>query len=155
MDPRLKRACFKGDVTALVNLFHENNNILSQTTLLSNTTALHLALRFGRLELVKKIIELKPSLVLAENVDMETPVFEACREGHDGIVKLLLEEDFPVAFGLNKDKDSVLFVACSHGHLKVVRVLLSKPDVHRERTNYLHVAASNGYTDNKASSEQK
>ncbi|XP_077211182.1 uncharacterized protein LOC143846593 [Tasmannia lanceolata] len=145
MDPRLNKACVTGDVTTIFNLFQENNSILSQTTVLSNT-ALHLASRLGHFDLVKKIIELKPELVLAENIYMETPLYEACREGREKIVMLLLQADYTVSYRRNRDKESVLLVACSLGHLDVVRVLVNMTDVHRESTNYFHVAASNGYT---------
>ncbi|XP_077252363.1 uncharacterized protein LOC143891709 [Tasmannia lanceolata] len=150
MDTKLNKACCGGDITTVVKLFHENNNILSQKTVLSNTT-LHLASRFGHSDLVKKIIELRPQLVLAENPDKETPLYEACRQGrggnggHDQVVTLLLEADESVAYMRNRDNESVLFVACSHGHLNVVKVLLHNTDVQMERTNYLHVAALNGY----------
>ncbi|XP_077252366.1 uncharacterized protein LOC143891712 [Tasmannia lanceolata] len=145
MDPRLKIACARGDVTGIVNLFKENNNIISQTTVLSNT-ALHLASRLCHFDLAKKIIELKPMLVLAENIYKETPLYEACREGHEKIVILLLQADDSIAYKLNCDKEIVLFVGCSLGHLDVVKVLLKWTNVHRESTNYFHVAASNGFT---------
>ncbi|XP_077226972.1 uncharacterized protein LOC143860285 [Tasmannia lanceolata] len=145
MDPRLNAACCSGDVTTVVNLYQENTNILAQTTNLQNTP-LHIAARFGHLELAKLLIKLRPSMLLAENREMETPLYEACREGHHKVAHLLYEVEYSVAFKVNRDKESVLFVACDCGHLDVVKLFLEKVVLRFDRTSYLHVAASHGFT---------
>ncbi|XP_077213250.1 uncharacterized protein LOC143848241 [Tasmannia lanceolata] len=145
MDPRLNEACCSGDVTTVANLWQGNRNILVQTTNLLNTP-LHLAARLGHLELAKLLIKLRPSMVLAENREMETPMYEACREGHDKMAALLLESESSVVYKLNRDEDSVLSLSCDRGHLDVVKLFLDNTFMRSDRTAYLHIAASHGFT---------
>ncbi|PIN23034.1 26S proteasome regulatory complex, subunit PSMD10 [Handroanthus impetiginosus] len=83
---------------------------------------------------------------------METPLYEACREGHVEIVKLLLENDATaVAYKVNLREESVFFAACERGKIDLVKYLLSFPrllmlDVDMG-TSSLHVAASCGNTE--------
>nr|DAD26847.1 TPA_asm: hypothetical protein HUJ06_028315 [Nelumbo nucifera] len=54
---------------------------------------LHIAARFGRLELASEIIKLGPKMVWEENEKGETPLYEACRKGHVNLIGLLLETE--------------------------------------------------------------
>lgn len=88
-------------------------------------------------------------MVAAENAELETPLHEACREGHLQIVKLLLEADPWVAYKVNSRGESAFFAACGRGQIDVVKHLmvgfqgLLMLDVDLEITS-LHVAASSG-----------
>ncbi|KAF8388944.1 hypothetical protein HHK36_025627 [Tetracentron sinense] len=75
---------------------------------------------------------------------METPLHEACREGHADVVKLLMEDEPWVAYKVNLHNESVFFVACERGQFDVVKHLLNYPRLfmledHRLTTS-LHVA---------------
>ena len=90
-------------------------------------------------------------MVLMENARMETPLHEACLEGHLEVCTMLLEADPSVAYKRNCDGDSVLFVACGHGHLDVVRLLLGQSPLlliseEDGSTTSLHAAVSGGFT---------
>ncbi|KAF8400855.1 hypothetical protein HHK36_014158 [Tetracentron sinense] len=151
MDRRLREATLRGDVPAFLELNRENENIIEQTTFGSLNTVLHLAVKFGHLELASEIVKLRPEMASAENEKMETPLHEACREGHVDLMKLLLEIDPWVAYKLNRDNESALFVACERGCTYVVKHLMNYPMLFMleddESTTSLHVAASAGHTE--------
>ncbi|XP_058074268.1 ankyrin repeat-containing protein At5g02620-like [Magnolia sinica] len=152
MDWRLHEAALRGDVLAFTTLIQENKDVLGQTTDESSNTALHIASRFGRTELVAEIIKLRPDMVAAENQKKETPFHEACREGHIEVLMLLMETNPWVVYKLNKNGESMLLLACGHGRIDVVKHLLSKSplllssDVDGRSTS-LHAAVSGGHTD--------
>ncbi|KAF8388941.1 hypothetical protein HHK36_025624 [Tetracentron sinense] len=151
MDRRLHEAGLKGDVLAFLDLVREDGNIVGQTIAGSLNTVLHLAAKFGNLELASEIIQLSPKMVSAENGRMETPLYEACLEGHVDIVKLLLEKDPSVAYKVNLHNESALLVACARGQFDVVKHLLSYPKLllleDDRLTTPLHAAVSAGHTE--------
>ncbi|KAI3786089.1 hypothetical protein L1987_45216 [Smallanthus sonchifolius] len=116
---------------------------------IGNTTALHIASKFGHSEMVSFILEVKPEMVVAENSNSETPIHEACRTGHEKVVRLLMEKNQWVASKLNCENQSALFLACSYGHLNIVDFLLNHTtwllDVVYEAA-CLHVSATKGRT---------
>ncbi|KAM3699705.1 hypothetical protein ACJW31_05G046100 [Castanea mollissima] len=103
MDPRLFEAIAGNDKNGFTNLVQENENFLEQRTVSSRSTVLHLASRFGHIEL--------------------TPLHEACRQGHTEILKLLLGTNPWAAVKLNADNRSAFFIACCHGHVDLVKLL--------------------------------
>ncbi|KAL2237019.1 ankyrin repeat-containing protein At5g02620-like [Sesamum indicum] len=151
MDRRLQESVTSGDVEALWKLVEQDDSIIRQRVTGSLNTVLHVAARFGHLELTKEIVEKWPEMVSLENAYLETPLHEACREGHLEIVRLLLETDPSVAYKVNCREESVLFAACEKGRTDVVKELLNFPrllmlELDMENTS-LHVAASSGYTE--------
>ncbi|XP_011004912.1 PREDICTED: ankyrin repeat-containing protein At3g12360-like [Populus euphratica] len=154
MDPALYRAVLSNDIHAFNSLVLQNEAILDQRTSTASNTVLHLASKFGHVDLVMEIIKLRPNMVEAENKMLETPLHEACREGKSKIVLLLLQTSPWVASKFNMENQSPLLIACSNGHLKVVKVLLNQPlflrleyDINPLGLTSLHVAASKGHTD--------
>ncbi|OVA08594.1 Ankyrin repeat [Macleaya cordata] len=153
MDRRLHEAALSGDVPSFLELVRENGDqIIEQTTQRSMNTVLHLASKFGHIELVKEIIKMKWEKVLEENENMETPLHEACREGHVEVMKILLDTDPSVVFKLNREHESVLFVASKRGRFEIVKHLLMNYAwlIRLEEdgvTTSLHVAASGGHLD--------
>ncbi|XWS70324.1 hypothetical protein CRYUN_Cryun03dG0038300 [Craigia yunnanensis] len=151
MDRCLHETILKGDIPSFLNLIQKVDHIIDQTVPGSLSTVLHLAARFGHVELASEIIKLKPEMVAAENEKMETPLHEACREGRVEIVRLLVGTDPWVVYKLNQEEKSSLFVACERGKVDVVKLLLDYPwmlmlEVDASTTS-LHVAASAGHTD--------
>ncbi|KAF8388943.1 hypothetical protein HHK36_025626 [Tetracentron sinense] len=100
MDWRIHEAVLRGNVPAFLDLVREDENIVGRTITGSLNTVLHLAAKFGHLELASEIVKLSPAMVSSENYTMETPLHEACRDGHLDVVKLLMENDPSVAFKL-------------------------------------------------------
>ncbi|KAK9266106.1 hypothetical protein L1049_003452 [Liquidambar formosana] len=152
MDPRLLEAIVRNDTPTFISLVRENEGVLEQRTADSSNTVLHLASKFGHIELVMEIVKLRPDMVAAENKKLETPLHEACRQGKVRVVMPLLEMNRWVACKLNCENQSALFMACCNGHVNVVKLLLNQPwllglEEDGVDQNYLHVAASRGHTD--------
>lgn len=150
MDPRLFEAIAGNDKNGFINLVQENENFLEQRTVSSRSTVVHLASRFGHIELVMEILKLHP-MVGAEDIKLETPLHEACRQGHTEILKLLLETNPWAAVKLNADNRSAFFIACCNGHADLVKLLSNQswlPGLEDERfvLTCLHVATSRGHT---------
>ncbi|XP_042496397.1 ankyrin repeat-containing protein ITN1-like [Macadamia integrifolia] len=153
MDPKLHEACVRGDVPAFLDLIKEDDQeLIKQTTLRTFNSVLHIAAKFGHLDLATEIVKLLPEMVLKVNEKMETPLHEACREGHVELMKLLLGTDPRVAYKLNLHNESALFVACGRGQFRVVKLLLRHhlwllmlED--ENLTTSLHVATSGGHFD--------
>ena len=151
MDQRLLEAIHKYDRQAFMSLVNENEEILQQRTANTFQMPLHLASRFGHIELVTEIIKLCPDMVAADNSKLETPLHEACRQGNVKVLELLLDINSWAACKLNSDNQSGFFMACNHGNLDVVKLLLSKPWLQGLEEddlvqNFLHVAMSRGHT---------
>ncbi|XP_010249616.1 PREDICTED: ankyrin repeat-containing protein ITN1-like [Nelumbo nucifera] len=151
MDRKLHEAVLRGDVPAFLNLIREDESIIEQTTFYLLNTVLHIAAKFGHLELASEIIKLRPEMGSAENEKMETPLHEACREGHVNMIEVLLEADPWAAYKPNRNGESVLYVATYHGKVDAVKYLLNDPRLlmledDRFATS-LHIAASAGHLD--------
>ncbi|XP_017982194.1 PREDICTED: ankyrin repeat-containing protein At3g12360 [Theobroma cacao] len=152
MDRLLRESVLRGDVPSFLKLIQEDEDIIKQTAPGSLKTVLHLAARFGHVELASEITKLSPEMVGAEDEKLETPLHEACREGRVEIVRLLVGTDPWVVYKVNQEEESALFVACERGQVDVVKLLLNYPsnmlmlEVDASTTS-LHVAASAGHTD--------
>ncbi|XP_051151545.1 ankyrin repeat-containing protein At5g02620-like [Andrographis paniculata] len=151
MDRGLQEYVTRGDVSKLRKLVEQDGSILRQTVPGSLNTALHLAARFGHLELVQEILRTFPEMASMENAELETSLHVACREGHLEIVRLLLETDPWMAYKLNSRDETVLFSACERGRTQIVHHLLKFPNLLvlelDMATTSLHVAASSGNTE--------
>ena len=150
MDPRLYEAIAGNEKKGFINLVQENENFLEQRTDGSRSRVLYFASRFGHIELVMEILKLH-LMVGAEDIKLETPLHEACRQGHNEILKLLLETNPRVAVKLNADNWSAFFIACCHGHVDLVKLLLNQswlPGLEDEQfvPTCLHVVTSRGHT---------
>nr|XP_043610558.1 ankyrin repeat-containing protein At5g02620-like [Erigeron canadensis] len=152
MDRLLYAAVLKGDVAAFLKLVEDRKTIINEITTESLNTVLHLAARFGHIELALEIVKRWPEMVMAENRDLETALHEACREGKVEIMKLLIETNEGVVGKVNRRGESVLFVACERGNIEIVKYLLIGFQwllMHEfdAFTCSIHVAAAAGHTD--------
>ncbi|GLT25465.1 hypothetical protein SLA2020_005910 [Shorea laevis] len=152
MDRRLQETILRGDSQSFHRLVQENEHIITQTVAGSQNTVLHLAARFGHVELAAEIVKLLPEMLAAENEKMETPLHEACREGHMETVRVLVGTDPWIVNKVNRRGESALFVACERGRVDVVKhLLLNYPQMLMLEvdalTTSLHVAASAGHTE--------
>lgn len=151
MDRHLYQTVLKGDIVTFLKLIQENETLITQTVAESSNTVLHLAARFGHLDLVLEILKLCPDMVVAENDDLDTPLHEACREGEVEVVKVLMAADEEVIGKLNRRGESVLFVACERGKLQVVKQLIGFEWLLMHELDAfmcsIHVAAAAGHTE--------
>ncbi|PQQ17452.1 hypothetical protein Pyn_39479 [Prunus yedoensis var. nudiflora] len=120
MDPELFEAIEgNGQQTFIVQ---HNEGFLSQKDGESKDTVLHLAARFGHVELVSEITKLSPDLLAVVNNRQESPLHEACRQGIADVVMLLLEANPWVACMFNSENQTPFYIACRYGHCDVVKL---------------------------------
>ncbi|TXG68892.1 hypothetical protein EZV62_003827 [Acer yangbiense] len=156
MDPRVFYAIAGNDIPSFIRLVQEDEGILDQRLIGSLNTVLHLASKYGQVNLVREIIKLRPEMAAAENKKLETPLHVACRKGDIEVAMLLLKTNPWLPCKFNSENQSALFIACSNGHLNVVKLLLNEPsqwflgtEEDDAQLNSLHVAASNGHAGTK------
>mgnify|MGYP002531644271 CR=1 FL=1 len=129
MDPELFEAIEVNDKQTFINLVQHNEGFLSQKAGESKNTVLHLAVRFGHVELVSEIIKLSPDLVAVVNNRQESPLHEACRQGIADVIMLLLEANPWVACMFNSENQTPFYIACRYGHCDVVKLFTDLPRV--------------------------
>ncbi|OMO66589.1 hypothetical protein COLO4_30480 [Corchorus olitorius] len=155
MDPKLLEAIARNYKHTFTSLARRKKGILEQRDPSSNTT-LHLAARFGHVELVAEIVRLCPDLLLSENDRQENPLHEACRQGNHEVVALLFETNPVAATKLNNENQSPFLLACRNGHLMVQtdadvinQLLQARPHFARKSNKKglspLHYASSRGH----------
>ncbi|KAH0982556.1 hypothetical protein GBA52_009733 [Prunus armeniaca] len=151
MDPKLFGAIARNDKQTFINFVQENEEFLSQKSGEAKNTVLHVAARFGHVELVSEIIKLLPDLVSAVNNREETPLDAACRQGKADVVMLLLEADPWVACMLNSENQTPFFIACSYENREVVKLFTDLPwvlDFEEDAVlSALHVSVAQGRAD--------
>ncbi|WZZ30029.1 hypothetical protein YC2023_013430 [Brassica napus] len=135
MDWRLLTAAAKGETNllALANFHHSDfDNVTPQ-----KNNALHIAAKHQRLDFAAAILDLRPSLLLGENNNGDTPIHVAASVGSFQVLQLLLSsanldiENRGITKQLlrttNKQKDTALHVSLKSGHVDVAK-LLSEQD---------------------------
>ena len=134
-----------------------------------HNTILHIASEFGQTECVKWILTLSScsSLLQCPNLNGDTPLHLAAREGHFEVVEALvckereLHADIETGVGAdkemlirmtNKGKDTALHEAVRFNHYKVVNLLIETDPgfnygANDSGTTPLYMAAERGFTD--------
>ncbi|GJW90077.1 ankyrin repeat-containing protein, partial [Tanacetum coccineum] len=120
----LYETVLKGDLASFLKLVQEDETLVTKTSIESSNTVLHLAARFGHIELVLEILKRWPEMVVLENGNFETALHEACREGTVEMVKVLIAADDGLVGKVNCRGESVLFVACETGNVDVAKHLI-------------------------------
>ncbi|KAF9619087.1 hypothetical protein IFM89_005101 [Coptis chinensis] len=137
MDPYLFQIITKGDISTLRQT---PLNLLYQKTAIYNS-ALHVAVQFERKECVEEILQRCPLLLWSTNLNGDTALHFAAREGLSSITELLLihssksvHENEGLKDGVrlllktaNKEKDTALHEAVRNCHQDVV-ILLTEAD---------------------------
>ncbi|XP_071170966.1 serine/threonine-protein phosphatase 6 regulatory ankyrin repeat subunit B-like [Mytilus edulis] len=113
-------------------------------------SALYIACRYGRSDIVKLLLQSKCNPDLC-NKDNESPLYAACCFGYDDIVLSLLEHGCDLNKS-NKDNKSPLYVALSKGYITIVKYLLEyKCDFNlcnKDDEHPLFIASFNGHVEN-------
>ncbi|XP_022153567.1 ankyrin repeat-containing protein ITN1-like [Momordica charantia] len=130
MDPRLFQAVTRNQKRRFNKLVRQNFEIVKQISEETGNTALHLAVRHGRVELVKEILSLWPEAAEVENLKQETPFHEACREGEAQILRVLLDSPWGSSELIGRQNRNLLFLACTKSHVEVVDILLNHRRIH-------------------------
>ncbi|CAN6926848.1 unnamed protein product [Brassica oleracea] len=135
MDWRLLTAAAKGETNllALANFHHSDFDKVTP----HNNNLLHIAAKHQRLDFAAAILDLRPSLLLGENNNGDTPIHVAASVGSFQVLQLLLSsanldiENRGITKQLlrttNKQNDTALHVALKSGHVDVAK-LLSEQD---------------------------
>jgi ankyrin repeat protein len=150
----LQHACRKGRLDEVVRHF-ENNVVTESNDPASNPdeTALHYACMYGRLDIVKYLVENVRANVELTVHKKGTPLHEACRYGKLEVVKYLIERASANVDAVIDDcGDGILHTACgtstSNVSLEVVQYLLNKVSNVNARSSHgwtaLHCASSRG-----------
>ncbi|XP_040370614.1 ankyrin repeat-containing protein At2g01680-like [Rosa chinensis] len=145
----LYEAIARNDTQTFKDIVRYNGGSLLQKTEETRDSVLHLAARFGHVELVTYIITLHPDFVSVRNVKEETPLHEACRHWNTNVVKLLLEANPYVVGALNHEMQTAFYIACSCGNVDVVKYMVNQPGVldfeQHEASSPLHHSIAEGY----------
>ncbi|XP_054776023.1 uncharacterized protein LOC129284537 [Prosopis cineraria] len=117
-------------VSKILNMCHA----LLKKVNAKHETILHIASKYGHLEIVKIIIECankdapsedgKETLIKATNNKKDTALHEAVYYNHKEVVELLIKEDPNI--GENNDGETPLYIAAERGYNEVIHTILEK-----------------------------
>ena len=150
-----------GDINQLKSALKKKYNPLDKDV--HRYTALHIAALYGKLELMKHLIEEEQLYLTVPGPKKATPLIVAAGSGNLSIVKYLIEEKH-IDPSADRDEDGYLAIhrACQKSKLSVVKYLLEKTkeviysrmkitdifsDFTKDDTALLHIAALSGNID--------
>ncbi|PAN45162.1 hypothetical protein PAHAL_9G098000 [Panicum hallii] len=169
MDPELYKAATHGKVAILKQLLQDKGRpgILSSTTPQRNTP-LHLAALHGHTEFAREVLQKNNGLIVARNVDGDTPLHLAAKEDKMKVAELLVglakawqkdpncaAEETPPKSPLvmtNRAGNTPLHEAMRQGRSAMALLLLSADpdsahDLNGQKESPLHMAAREGLED--------
>ena len=104
-------------------LERRNSNLTKKPRRRKVSCKLHLAARFGRVEMVESLIEARGYVNEESYDDGKTALIHAANAGHLTVAQLLIEFKADVNVE-DYDGDTALMHAARAGHLEVVRLLI-------------------------------
>ncbi|KAG2318232.1 hypothetical protein Bca52824_021354 [Brassica carinata] len=132
MDWRLLTAAAKGETNTLATFPHSDFDKVTP----HNNNALHIAAKHQRLDSAAAILELRPSLLLGENNNGDTPIHVAASVGSFQVLQLLVNsanldienrgKTKQLLRTTNKQKDTALHVALKSGHVDLAKLLVEQ-----------------------------
>ncbi|KAK2992661.1 hypothetical protein RJ640_014911 [Escallonia rubra] len=156
MDLSLYRAAIEGKV----DIIRQHMTNLEHQLTPNNNTVLHVAAMFGNTECANEILRYSPSLSCRVNIQDDTPLHIAARNGCSGIVEALvkcttIDEEW-VGAGkemlrmLNKENDTPLHEAVRNCRFDAVKLLVEEdPDfscpANKAEETPLYLASEKGY----------
>ena len=148
-----------GDINQLTAALKKNYNPLDNDV--NGYTALHIAALYGKLELIKHLIEEERLYPTVPGPKKASPLIVAAGSGNLSIVQYLIEEQH-IDPSADRDEDGYLAIhrACQKSKLSVVKYLFEKTrevglmeakdifnDFTKDDTALLHIAALSGNID--------
>ncbi|CAH8305884.1 unnamed protein product [Eruca vesicaria subsp. sativa] len=132
MDWRLLTAAAKGETNLLTPATFHQSDFDKVTP--HNNNLLHIAAKHQRLDFAAAILDLRPSLLLGENNNGDTPIHVAASVGSFQVLQLLVNNLTDIDIenrgitkqllrATNKQKDTALSVALKSGHVDVAKLL--------------------------------
>ena len=143
-------------------------NILSRSAnqplpnLKTGDSPLHVVSEKGNANIVRRLLQHSPKLLLEQNSEQRSALHSACAKGYQGVVEIILEHvcqlvrNSPDAyneentFSLDfRDSEEVtpFYLACLHGHAGIVRQILSlKTNLGNAVSLTVNAAQKNGHT---------
>ncbi|WP_223844916.1 ankyrin repeat domain-containing protein [Orientia tsutsugamushi] len=147
----LQDAIISGDIKYVELFFSQYNTIINlQDENNDNYTALHYAVIYNQIEIIKIILEYNPNIKLQDH-DGNTALHYAAAYGHTNIAELLLKYDPDCTNLLDEDNWTALHYAAAYGNIGSIKLLLK---YNSEISNLqdicgntaLHYATACGYT---------
>jgi ankyrin repeat protein len=132
----------RGYITTL-KLLVENDDVKSLIEI-HGASALHYAIKYDKLDVVKYLIELGADVNSMSNVHPPIfPIVLAVSEGHANIVQLLIDNSANLE--LNSD---LLELSVKSGSLSTIKILIANGfDIHKNNERVLQLAINNGFYD--------
>nr|WP_064591283.1 ankyrin repeat domain-containing protein [Orientia tsutsugamushi] len=118
----LQDAVISGDIKYVKYFFSQDNTIINLQDE-DNYTALHYAVIYNQIEIIKIILEYNPNINLQDNLG-NTALHYAAACGYTSIVELLLKYDPDCINLLNEDNWTSLHYAAAHGNIGSIKLLL-------------------------------
>ncbi|WP_223844993.1 ankyrin repeat domain-containing protein [Orientia tsutsugamushi] len=120
----LQDAIISGDIKYVELFFSQYNTIINlQDENNDNYTALHYAVIYNQIEIIKIILEYNPNIKLQDH-DGNTALHYAAAYGHTNIAELLLKYDPDCTNLLDEDNWTALHYAAAYGNIGSIKLLL-------------------------------
>jgi ankyrin repeat protein len=122
--PNVFEACTAGLAGDVVRLLKENPRLVHERSH-DGWTPLHLAAFFGRLEIVKMLLESgAPMLAISSNNESNLPINAAAAGRRNDVVRLLVERGCPPDARASDQGYTALHLAANNGNVELVEFLL-------------------------------
>jgi len=122
--PNLFEACAAGLAGDVARLLKENPRLVNERSH-DGWTPLHLAAFFGRLELVKMLLDSgAPMLAISNNNESNLPINAAAAGRRNDVVRLLVERGCPPDARASDQGYTALHLAANNGNVELVEFLL-------------------------------
>ncbi|KAL2940110.1 Ankyrin repeat-containing protein BDA1, partial [Bienertia sinuspersici] len=125
----LYEAIIKGGLPFFTKLLRDDPFIVDRSIIENSSTGfnqspLHVAADMGHMEMVKSLIDMRPSMCLARDQDGRNPIHVAAIKGHVDVVQELHEANPHAAQKKTNDGETILHLCIKHYQLKALEVMV-------------------------------
>jgi len=149
LDNAIHKVVMDGNVSGLRELLETYDDVTEREIIIFGRKALHLAARYGHVDVAKLLIQNEADVNAVCKADM-TSLHLATRYGHVDVAKLLIQNGADVN-AVDKYDWTSLHLATRYGHVDVAKLLIqSGADVNavnNDNDTSVHVTASTGNVD--------